>query len=90
MKTLRLASAFNRDLKHIERRNYDRALLEAVVDALRAGEQLPRARRDRPLKGEWKGWRECHIQPDWLLIYKATATELLLARTGTHADLFGG
>jgi len=89
MKTLRLATAFSRDLKRIERRNYNRALLENVVDALRAGEQLPKARRDHPLKGEWKGWRECHIQPDWLLIYKATDAEVLLARTGTHADLFG-
>jgi mRNA interferase YafQ len=89
MKALRLASAFSRDLKRIERRNYNRALLEAVVDALRAGEPLARARRDHPLKGEWKGWRECHIQPDWLLIYKVTDTEVLLARTGTHADLFG-
>ena len=89
MKALRLASAFNRDLRRIERRNYNRGLLEAVVDALRAGEQPPRARRDHPLKGEWAGWRECHIQPDWLLIYKATDAEVLLARTGTHADLFG-
>jgi mRNA interferase YafQ len=78
MKSLRLATAFSRDLKRIERRNYDRA-----------GESLPRARRDHPLKGEWKGWRECHVQPDWLLIYKATDAELMLARTGTHADLFG-
>jgi mRNA interferase YafQ len=89
MKALRLASAFNRDLKRIDRRNYNRALLEAVVDALRTGEHLPRARRDHPLKVERAGWRECHIQPDWLLIYKATDTEVLLARTGTHADLFG-
>jgi mRNA interferase YafQ len=50
--------------------------------------ELPEARRDHPLKGEWKGWRECHIQPDWLLIYRTTETEVLLARTGTHADLF--
>jgi mRNA interferase YafQ len=58
MKTLRLATAFSRDLKRIERRNYNRALLENVVDALRAGGELPKARRDHPLKGEWKGWRE--------------------------------
>jgi len=89
MKSLRLATAFSRDLKRIERRNYDRALLDAVIDTLRAGESLPRARRDHPLKAEWKGWRECHVQPDWLLIYKATDAELMLARTGTHADLFG-
>ena len=89
MKALRLATAFTRDLKRIERRGYDRALLDAVVDALRKDEQLPRARRDHPLKGQWKGWRECHVQPDWLLIYMTSSTEVLLARTGTHADLFG-
>ena len=89
MKALRLATAFRKDLKRIERRGYDRALLEAVVDALRRGEELPKVRRDHALKGEWKGWRECHVQPDWLPIYKATGMEVLLARTGTHADLFG-
>lgn len=89
MKALRLAKAFSKDLKRVERRGYNRALLETVVNALRRDEELPVARRDHPLKGEWKGWRECHIQPDWLLIYKATDTEVLLARTGTHADLFG-
>ena len=89
MKSLRLGSAFNKDLKRIERRNYNRVLLDSVIDALRAGEQLPRARRDHPLKGEWKGWRECHVQPDWLLVYRATETEVQLGRTGTHADLFG-
>jgi mRNA interferase YafQ len=89
MKALRIAMAFKKDLKRVERRGYERALLETVVDALRRGEELPTARRDHPLKGEWKDWRECHIEPDWLLIYKATDTEVLLARTGTHADLFG-
>jgi mRNA interferase YafQ len=89
MKALRLANAFSKDLKRVERRGYNRSLLETVVNALRRDEDLPAARRDHPLKGKWKGWRECHIQPDWLLIYKATDTEVLLARTGTHADLFG-
>ena len=89
MKTLRIANAFKKDLKRITKRDYDRALLETVIDALRDGQQLSHARRDHPLKGEWKGWRECHIEPDWLLIYKATEVEVLLARTGTHADLFG-
>ena len=60
-----------------------------MVDTLRKDEQLPIARRDHPLKGQWKGWRECHVQPDWLLIYITSTTEVLLARTGTHADLFG-
>ena len=90
MRTLRIASAFKKNLKRITRRNYDRALLEVVIDTLRTDRALPPATRDYPLKGEWKGWRECHIEPDWLLIYRATHNnELLLARTGTHADLFG-
>jgi mRNA interferase YafQ len=44
--------------------------------------------RDHPLKGEWKGWRDLHIEPDWLLIYAADATSVRFERTGTHADLF--
>lgn len=88
MKALRLATAFKKDLRRIERRGYQRALIEDVVDLLRRGEALPKARRDHPLQGTWKGWRECHVQPDWLLIYKVTDTEVLLGRTGTHADLF--
>ena len=89
MKALRYAAAFKKDLKRIERRGYDLARLEAVVDALRGSDGLPQARRDNPLKGVWKGWRECHVQPDWLLIYKIGDAEVLLGRTGTHADLFG-
>ncbi len=89
MKTFRLTSAYKKDLTRIARRSYDLALLAGVLNALRKGEHLPTARRDHPLKGEWRGWRECHIEPDWLLIYRATDTEVLLARTGTHADLFG-
>ena len=88
MKTFRFTGAYRKDLKRVTRRNYDLTLLANVLDALRASQQLPVGRRDHPLKGEWRGWRECHIQPDWLLIYKTTDTEVLLARTGTHADLF--
>ena len=88
MKNLRLTTAFKKDLKRITKRNYDRALLDAVVDALRESQPLPVARRDHALGGEWNGLRECHIQPDWLLIYRTTTEEVLLARTGTHADLF--
>lgn len=90
MKSFRLTNAYKKDLKRMSRRrNDDLNLLADVLDALRQGRQLAVARRDHPLKGQWKGWRECHIQADWLLIYKVTDTEVLLARTGTHADLFG-
>ena len=89
MKSLSVRNSFKKDLERITRRGYDRSRLDAVLDILRHGAPLPPARRDHPLKGEWKGWRECHIAPDWLLIYKATDTEVLAARTGTHTDLFG-
>ena len=88
MKVFRYRGAYKKDLKRVAKRSYDLTLLAAILDLLAAGEPLPATRRDHPLKGDWKGWRECHIQPDWLLIYKTTDTEVLLARTGTHADLF--
>ena len=59
------------------------------VDILKDGEDLPEKFRNHKLKGEWIDFMECHIEPDWLLIYKITATELFLTRTGTHSDLFG-
>ena len=89
MKSLHPRTSFKKDLKRIAKRGYNRAPLDAVIDALRNDQPLAPAHRDHSLKGEWKGWRECHIEPDWLLIYKISGNELLLARTGTHADLFG-
>jgi len=89
MRAFRYTRAYKKDLKRISRRGYDLTLLASVLNVLRAGRHLPPARRDHPLRGDWQGWRECHIEPDWLLIYRTTETEVLLARTGTHADLFG-
>ncbi len=88
MRTFVNRSSFQKDLKRITKRGYDLSLLAAVMNALRDGQSLPPQRRDHPLKGDWKGWRECHIQPDWLLIYSLTDDEVILAATGTHADLF--
>ena len=88
MKSLRLGGAFKKDLKRIARRGYDRARLDLIVQALREGHSLPASVRPHPLKGEWKGHWECHIAPDWLLIYKLSEDEVVLARTGTHSDLF--
>jgi mRNA interferase YafQ len=59
-----------------------------AIERLLAGESLPVAYRDHPLKGAWSGWRDLHIEPDWLLLYRVDGDELWLARTGTHADLF--
>ena len=88
MKSLRFASAFRKDLKRIMRRRYPLDDFDTVVTAIRGGERLPASARSHPLKGEWKSYRECQIAPDWLLIYRVTDEEVLLSRTGTHADLF--
>jgi mRNA interferase YafQ len=83
-------SEFERDAKRAESRNYDMALLVAVIEDLRQGKVLDRRYHDHPLKGKHRGYRECHIKPDWLLIYrKDEATKTLeLRMTGTHSDLF--
>ena len=64
------------------------AKLRHVLNLLIDGEPLPARLRDHPFKGAWKKYRDLHIEPDWLLIYKADETTVLFERTGTHADLF--
>lgn len=85
-----LSNQFKRDLKLAEKRGYDLDLLDSVVTKLANKEILPEKYRDHNLTGKYAGFRECHIQPDWLLVYRADDTELILflSRTGTHADLF--
>ena len=89
MKTIVATSQFKRDLKLCKRRHWDIARLGAGMVLLANGGTLPPVCRDHPLLGNWIPKRECHITPDWLLVYEVTPTELRLARTGTHADLFG-
>lgn len=81
---------FQKDLKLMQKRGYDISLLTAVIKRLANGETLPEKYRDHSLTGNYKGCRECHITPDWLLIYEVTVGELILylTRTGTHSDLF--
>jgi len=62
--------------------------LRDVLSLLIAAEPLPPRFNDHPLTGDWSGYRDCHIEPDWLLLYKIAGNDLILARTGTHADLF--
>jgi mRNA interferase YafQ len=88
MRSLRSAGAFKRDLRRVGRRGYDTGKLDEIVNALLKGNPLPATCRPHPLKGKWKGYHECHIAPDWLLIYQVLTEEVLLARTGTHSDLF--
>ncbi len=81
---------FKRDLKIARKRGYDLSLLGKVVDMLAAGCELPEKYKDHSLSGNYIGCRECHITPDWLLIYEISDGELILylTRTGTHSDLF--
>ena len=87
---IEMSSRFKKDYKLAKKRGYDVALLKDVVDILANGEQLPEKYLDHPLAGNYKGCRECHIQPDWLLIYRIEKDLLILGltRTGTHSDLF--
>ena len=83
-------SRFKKDLKRIVKRGYELPLLNSVISKLADGIPLPEANRDHALSGNWNGFRECHIQSDWLLIYKITEEMLILSltATGTHSDLF--
>ena len=89
MLTVTTAVKFRRDLRTCAKRRYNMALLSAVIDTLRIPAPLPQKNKDHGLTGQYAGHRECHIQPDWLLIYRVDGNELYLARTGTHADLLG-
>lgn len=81
---------FKKDLKVVAKRGYDINLLTNVVKLLAAGSPLPEKNKDHALTGNWVNYRECHITPDWLLIYKVEDDVLVLTltRTGTHSDLF--
>ena len=87
--TIRQSTRFRRDVKRLQRQGVEIAQLETVVLALVAQEPLNERYRDHALVGDWKGFRECHIQPDWLHVYRVEGDELQLARTGSHAALFG-
>lgn len=88
MLTIKYQTMFKKDYKWVKKRGYDTKLLEKVIGLLAARQKLPTECKDHSLSGEYKGCRECHIAPDWLLIYEIFEDELYLDRTGTHADLF--
>lgn len=89
MLDVRYSTRFKKDFKACVKRGYKMALLQQAIDTLRIPAPLPAKNKDHNLIGNYSGYRECHIEPDWLLIYKQTDTELLLDRTGSHANLFG-
>jgi mRNA interferase YafQ len=79
---------FKRDVKRMQKRGKDMARLKAVLMLLVTEAPLPAHYRDHPLRGDWNGFRDLHIEPDCLLLYRIADGELQLARTGSHADLF--
>ena len=84
-------SQFKKDYKQAMKRHLKIELLDHIIRALSEGEALPPENRDHVLTENWSGHRECHIQPDWLLIYRIEDDVLVLtlSRTGNHSDLFG-
>ena len=88
--TVKPTSQFKKDYKLAMKRGLDISLLEDIIAKLALGESLPEKNRDHAISGNWNGYRECHILPDWLLIYKLEDNILILtlARTGTHSNLF--
>ena len=88
MRSIRRDTQFKRDVKRLKKRNKDFEKLKAIIQLLVEGEKLPPKAKDHRLKGTLKDCRECHIEPDWLLIYRIEGSDLCLVRTGSHADLF--
>ena len=88
MSTVFRTTQFRRDVKLAERRGKDMSKLREVILLLAEGKPLPPRYKDHPLSGEWKHYRDCHIEADWLLIYKIEGDDLYLVRAGTHSDLF--
>lgn len=88
--TIKPTSKFQKDLKRVQKRGYDLSLLKEIIQKLANGETLPEKNKDHSLTGNFAGKRECHITPDWLLVYEIDGDNLFLylTRTGTHSDLF--
>ena len=90
MREVNFTTAFRRDYKRLSKSSQaDLSLLEEVVALLANDLPLETRHRDHALTGNWAGYRECHVKSDWLLIYKLSPDQLFLARSGSHAELFG-
>ena len=88
MRTIRRTSQFKRDVKRMKKRGRDLGKLKEVLEKIISGQELEAKYSDHALVGQYKGTRECHIEPDWLLFYELAQSEVVLIRTGTHVDLF--
>jgi len=89
VRTIRRDTQFKRDVKRLIKRGKDSNKLKKIINLLVNAETLPQENTDHQLKGVLRDCRECHIEPDWLFIYRIEGSELCLVRTGSHADLFG-
>ena len=88
MKTVRRTSQFKKDVKRMGKRGKKFEEFKEIIRKLATGKELEAKYQDHYLGGQYRGNRECHIEPDWLLIYELAGIELILIRTGTHSDLF--
>ena len=88
MKAIFQTSQFKKDFKRIKKRGKDLSKLMECVSAIANSEALEERHRDHALSGNWSGSRDCHIEPDWILIYRIDEDYLFLERTGSHSDLF--
>jgi mRNA interferase YafQ len=82
------STQFHRDVKRLQKRGKDLEKLKMLIEFLLAGQPLPTQYKDHPLKLNWAGYRDAHVEPDWVLIYSATDEKVHLERTGTHEELF--
>lgn len=89
MKKILRTNRFKKDVKMMKKRGKSFQVFKQVIKKLAKDEPLEERFRDHKLKGDYLGTRECHVEPDWLLIYEESDSELVLIRTGTHSDLFG-
>lgn len=79
---------FKKDIKRLQKRGKNMEKLKTVIEQLLENQELEPKYKDHALTGDWNGYRDCHIEPDWLLIYKISETNLFLVRSGSHSDLF--
>jgi mRNA interferase YafQ len=88
VRTFSRTSQFKKDVKLARKRGYKLEKLKGVLDLLIEGASLPPQYKDHPLRGNYQGSRDCHIEPDWILIYTLENNHVRFERTGTHSDLF--
>ena len=88
MRTIRRTSQFKKDVKRMKKRGKDLSKLKEVLEKITRGQELEARYRDHVLVGQYRGTRECHVEPNWLLIYELGQSDVVLIRTGTHTDLF--